>query len=53
MNKNESLWHILVCESLLALNSLDSLLLKLLYGTLFHKYSHGIKKYFYSKLIAT
>ena len=27
-------------------NSHDSLLLKLLYGTLFHKYSHGSKKIF-------
>ena len=33
-------------------NSHDSLLLKLLYCTLFHNYSHGSKKYFCFKLIA-
>ena len=37
----------------LLLNSHDSYLLKLLYGTLIHEYSHGSKKYFCFKLIAT
>ena len=34
-------------------NSHDSPLLKLLYGTLFHEYSHGSEKYFCFKLIET
>ena len=41
--KNKNLWHILFVNVHFLLNSLHSLLLKLLYGTLFHKYSHGSK----------
>ena len=50
-SKNGSFWHLLVVQVYLISNSHDSPLFKLLYGC--YKDSHGSKKYFCSKLIAT
>ena len=50
-SKNGSFWHLLVVQVYLISNSHDSPLFKLLYGC--YMDSHGSKKYFCSKLIAT